>query len=82
MTAPASRRRVAGIRLHRSRSLDAQDTTHQTRQAFEDDRAKDAALTAAGYKVLRFTGRQLRDDPHTVADRLEAVMRPVPAPLP
>ena len=28
MTAPASRRRVSGIRLHRSRSLDAQDTTH------------------------------------------------------
>ena len=27
VTAPASRRRVPGIRLHRSRSLDAQDTT-------------------------------------------------------
>lgn len=48
--------------------------THKTRQAFEDDRAKDAALTAAGYKVLRFTWRQLRDDPHTVADRLNAVL--------
>jgi hypothetical protein len=48
--------------------------THKTRQAFEDDRAKDAALTAAGYKVLRFTWRQLRDEPQTVADRLKAVM--------
>jgi hypothetical protein len=46
--------------------------THRTRQAFEDDRAKDAALTAAGYTVMRFTYRQLRDDPQTVADRIRA----------
>jgi len=46
--------------------------THRTRQAFEDDRAKDAALTAAGYTVMRFTWRQLRDDPQTVADRIRA----------
>ena len=38
-------------------------TTTSTRQAFENDRAKDAALTAAGYTVMRFTWRQLRDDP-------------------
>ena len=56
--------------------------THRTRRAFEDDRAKDAALVAAGYKVLRFTWRRLRDDPHTVAERLRAVMRPDPASLP
>ena len=48
--------------------------THSTRQAFEDDRAKDAALTAAGYTVVRFTCRQLRDEPQTVADRLKAVL--------
>ena len=65
VTAPASRRRVPGIRLHRSRCLDAQDTTHHH-----------------GNRVLRFTWRQLRDDPHTVAERLEAVMRPDPAPQP
>ena len=46
--------------------------THRTRQAFESDRAKDAALTAAGYTVVRFTWRQLRDDPQTVADRIRA----------
>ena len=46
--------------------------THATRQAFEDDRAKDAALTAAGYTVMRFTWRQLRDDPQTVAERIRA----------
>jgi hypothetical protein len=50
--------------------------THRTRQAFEDDRAKDAALTAAGYTVVRFTWRQLRDDPPTVADRIKAILRP------
>ena len=54
--------------------------THRTRQAFEDDRAKDAALTAAGYTVVRFTWRQLRDDPQTVADRLKAIMRRGPGP--
>ena len=48
--------------------------SHKTRQAFEDDRAKDAALTAAGYTVVRFTYRQLRDDPTTVADRLKAII--------
>jgi hypothetical protein len=53
---------------------------HRTRQAFEDDRAKDAALTAAGYTVVRFTWRQVRDDPQTVADRLTAIMRLAPAP--
>jgi very-short-patch-repair endonuclease len=46
--------------------------THRTRQAFESDRAKDAALTAAGYTVMRFTWRQLRDDPQTVAERIRA----------
>jgi hypothetical protein len=50
--------------------------THKTRRAFEADRAKDAALTAAGYTVVRFTYRQLRDDPDTVADRLKAILRP------
>jgi very-short-patch-repair endonuclease len=48
--------------------------THKTRQAFEDDRAKDAALMAAGYRVVRFTWRQLRDDPATVAERLRAII--------
>jgi very-short-patch-repair endonuclease len=46
--------------------------THRTRQAFEEDRAKDAAL----YTVVRFTWRQLRDDPQTVADRIKAILRP------
>jgi very-short-patch-repair endonuclease len=45
---------------------------HGTRIAFERDRAKDAALVAAGYTVLRFTWRQLRYDPETVAARVRA----------
>ena len=45
---------------------------HGTRIAFERDRAKDAALVAAGYIVLRFTKRQIAEDPNTVADRVRA----------
>ena len=48
--------------------------THRTRHAFEADRAKDAALSAAGYTVVRFTYRQLRNDPQTVADRIKAII--------
>jgi len=39
---------------------------HGTRTGFEEDRARDAWLTAQGYRVVRFTWRQLRDDPATV----------------
>jgi len=44
--------------------------THGHRTAFERDRARDAALHAAGYTVLRFTWRQLRDEPMKVVARL------------
>jgi very-short-patch-repair endonuclease len=40
---------------------------HGGRVAFERDRARDNALTALGYEVLRFTHRQLTDDPAAVA---------------
>ena len=43
--------------------------SHSTRAAFEDDRAKDAALTAAGYRVVRFTW--LTEDA-TIASRASA----------
>ena len=47
--------------------------THGTRSAFHADRAKDAALTAAGYRVLRFT----RDDePGLAIERVSAVLAP------
>ena len=35
---------------------------HKTRGAFERDRAKAAALEAAGYRVLRFTWRQVKNE--------------------
>ncbi len=41
--------------------------THGTRQAFERDRARDALLLRAGYRVLRVTWRQLVNDPDWVA---------------
>jgi very-short-patch-repair endonuclease len=40
---------------------------HKTRRAFERDRRRDAALTAAGYRVLRFTWRQVNHEPEVVA---------------
>jgi hypothetical protein len=47
--------------------------THRTRAAFERDRAKDAALTAAGYRVVRFTWRT---PDATIRRRLEALLTP------
>ena len=39
---------------------------HNTRHAFEEDRTRDAHLTAAGYRVLRFTHRQVLDGAHVI----------------
>jgi very-short-patch-repair endonuclease len=39
---------------------------HRGRQAFEDDRARDAYLRLEGYEVLRFTSRQLDGQPREV----------------
>jgi very-short-patch-repair endonuclease len=47
---------------------------HGTRMRFESDRARDAALVAAGYRVLRFTWRQLVGQPEVVAARLAVVL--------
>jgi very-short-patch-repair endonuclease len=41
--------------------------THRTRAAFETDRLRDAELKARGYEVIRFTYRQVTDDPKYVA---------------
>jgi very-short-patch-repair endonuclease len=48
--------------------------THGLRRMFEDDRAKDADLVARGRVVLRFTWRQLEEEPYTVAARLAAAL--------
>jgi hypothetical protein len=48
--------------------------THKTRAAFEEDRARDQELTVAGYRVVRFTHRQLVDRPGDVAATLAALL--------
>jgi hypothetical protein len=46
---------------------------HGTRAAFERDRARDQALTAAGWTVVRFTYRQVLEEPARVRDVLLSV---------
>jgi hypothetical protein len=47
---------------------------HKTRRAFENDRRRDAHHTRAGYRTLRFTHRQLTNEPHTVAAAVRAAL--------
>src|SRR5918995_1237628 len=48
---------------------------HGNRAAFETDRARDSRLQALGYRVLRFTYRQVSEDPRAVATTLGDVIR-------
>jgi very-short-patch-repair endonuclease len=43
---------------------------HRTRHAFERDRERDATLTAAGWRVVRFTYRQVTSRPDSVIQTL------------
>jgi very-short-patch-repair endonuclease len=47
---------------------------HSDRATFESDRARDAHLQALGYRVLRFTWRQIRETPALVARTLRALL--------
>jgi len=47
---------------------------HSDRAAFESDRARDARLQSLGYRVLRFTWRQIRETPALVARTLRALL--------
>jgi predicted transcriptional regulator of viral defense system len=47
---------------------------HGTRAAFERDRRRDQQLTAAGWRVVRFTWRQVEDTPAEVAATLRALL--------
>jgi very-short-patch-repair endonuclease len=49
---------------------------HLTRAAFEGDRRRDAALTAAGYRVMRLTHRRLDTDAAEVARELRRAGAP------
>jgi very-short-patch-repair endonuclease len=44
--------------------------THGTKAAFRSDRRKDAALTSAGYRVMRFTYDDVVYEPETIVERL------------
>ncbi|HWP32915.1 MAG TPA: DUF559 domain-containing protein [Solirubrobacterales bacterium] len=47
---------------------------HHHRAAFERDRTRDAALVAAGYRVLRITHRRLHREAATIADQLRHLL--------
>jgi very-short-patch-repair endonuclease len=49
---------------------------HSTRQAFERDRARDAALQLAGHRVIRITWRQLVRERFAVVATLSAALQP------
>jgi hypothetical protein len=53
--------------------LDSYDI-HTTRAAFERDRARDRALQAAGYAVLRLTWRQLHREADAIARQLAPLL--------
>lgn len=48
--------------------------THATRRQFEDDRARDLDLQLAGWRMTRFTWRQLRDHPDHTAHALRTLL--------
>ena len=47
---------------------------HHARSTLERDRRRDAIHAAAGWRTLRFTWRQIEDQPQTVAAAVEAAL--------
>jgi very-short-patch-repair endonuclease len=47
---------------------------HLNKASFDSDRAKDADLEARGFTVLRFTAKQIIDEPLAVIARITAVL--------
>jgi hypothetical protein len=54
--------------------------THKTHQARERDPRRDQRLTAAGWRPIRTTWRQVMRRPHELAPTLQALLRPRAAP--
>jgi hypothetical protein len=54
--------------------LDSYEFHGRSRAAFERDRARDAALQLAGYRVVRLTWRRLEREPERVAGELRALL--------
>jgi very-short-patch-repair endonuclease len=55
---------------------------HRGRAAFEEDRARDLALRALGYEVVRLADRQLTDEPKQIAAVLKARLARFPSDTP
>jgi very-short-patch-repair endonuclease len=53
---------------------------HGTRAAFERDRARDAELQRAGYRVVRLTWRRLHREPAAVAASLHGMLASIARP--
>ena len=53
-------------------------SVHDTTVAFESDRARDRALQAAGWRVIRVTWRQLHDEADALAADLRTILRARP----
>ncbi|MGI8594988.1 MAG: endonuclease domain-containing protein [Solirubrobacteraceae bacterium] len=53
--------------------------THGTREAFERDRRRDQRLIRAGWRVVRFTWRQVVHEPREVTATLQALLPSSPA---
>jgi very-short-patch-repair endonuclease len=53
--------------------LDGRDAHHQL-PAFESDRARDSALLAAGWPVIRITSARIRNDGQQLANELRAIL--------
>ena len=53
--------------------LDGRDA-HDSTPAFESDRARDSALVAAGWRVVRVTSRRMRIDGRALARQLRAIL--------
>jgi len=77
---PTVNQRVAGFEvdmLWRAQSLIVEldgRAAHDRSRTFEDDRERDAELTAAGFRVVRITWRRLRDRPDREAARLAQLL--------
>jgi very-short-patch-repair endonuclease len=49
--------------------------SHRTRSAFEEDRARDVRLKVLGFEVVRFTWRQVEDEPAGIARIVRELLR-------
>jgi very-short-patch-repair endonuclease/predicted transcriptional regulator of viral defense system len=47
---------------------------HGNRRSFETDRKRDATLTTQGWTILRFTARQIENEPYLVIARIAAAL--------